>query len=219
MSKFPYIAFEGPIAAGKTTLSILLASHLGAGLLLEDFKDNEFLADFYASRKRWSLPMQLWFLAARIPPLKSITRPSRNTLIADYSARKDPLFARLLLEGRELSLFDRIAGIMAADLPQPDLIVYLDSDNDILLERIKSRGRAFEETIDHGYLNALRSAYDQDLAASGLNVVRYDTSALNLESETQLLELYDFITASVPGAKCSPETRPGVAGGSISQEQ
>src|SRR5215471_5985323 len=101
MCHYPYIAFEGPIAAGKTTIATLLATHVGSDLLLEDFENNEFLADFYASRDRWSLPMQLWFLSARVPPLKSIDRSNQRTLVSDYTSRKDPLFARLLLSGRE----------------------------------------------------------------------------------------------------------------------
>ena len=88
MCGLPYIAFEGPIAAGKTTLATFLATHLGSDLLLEDFENNEFLADFYGSRERWSLAMQLWFLSARLPPLKSISRSRQRTLVADYTARR-----------------------------------------------------------------------------------------------------------------------------------
>jgi deoxyguanosine kinase len=201
MCRYPYIAFEGTIAAGKTTIATLLAAHVGSDLLLEDFENNEFLADFYASRERWSLPMQLWFLSARVPPLKSIDRPSQRTLVADYTARKDPLFARLLLNGRELRLFNRLAVMMTAEVSQPDLIVYLDANNAVLLERIKHRGRAYEETIDGAYLDALRAAYDEDLTAAALNVLHYDTSALDLQSEIQMRELYDLIMASVPGTR------------------
>jgi deoxyadenosine/deoxycytidine kinase len=201
MSNYPYVAFEGPIAAGKTTISTLLATHLRSELILEDFENNEFLGDFYTSHERWSLPMQLWFLAARVPALKSITRPGPRPLIADYTARKDPLFARLLLNGRELRLFNRIAAIIAAEVTQPDLIVYLDANNDVLLDRIKHRGRPYEERIDGAYLHALRNAYDDDLTDAGLNVLRYDTSALDLKSGIQLRQLYDLIVASVPNPR------------------
>jgi deoxyguanosine kinase len=93
MSGHPYIAFEGPIAAGKTTLATLFAAHIPSDLLVEKFEDNEFLADFYSDRELWSLPMQLWFLSARIPPLKSIRRPTERAIVADYTSRKDLLFA------------------------------------------------------------------------------------------------------------------------------
>jgi deoxyguanosine kinase len=199
MSLCPYIAFEGPIAAGKTTLATLLAAHLPSDLLLEDFEGNEFLADFYGNRDRWSLPMQLWFLSARIPPLKAIQRTAERAIIADYTSRKDPLFARLLLKDRELRLFDRVAAVATSDVSQPDLIVYLDARTDVLLERIRQRGRIYEEAIDGAYLDALRDAYDENLmSAGGLNVYRYDTSTLDLNSEAQKRSLYDSIMASVP---------------------
>ena len=201
MCGHPYIAFEGPIAAGKTTIATLLAEQTPSGLLLEEFENNEFLADFYNDRERWSLPMQLWFLSARIPPLKSIRRPVERTIIADYTSRKDALFARFLLKDRELRLFNRVANAMGAEICQPDLIVYLDAKTDVLLGRIRRRGRLYEEAIDGSYLDALRAAYDDDLVADrGLNVLRYDTSTLDLNSEVQMRHLYDAITASVPVA-------------------
>ena len=116
------------------------------------------------------------------------------------SARKDRLFARLLLKDRELTLFDRIAGLLATDLPQPDLIVYLDAKNTELIDRIKKRGRPYEERIDEAYLDALRVAYDEDLMASGIKVLRYDTSALDLRCEKQLHNLYDLILSSAADA-------------------
>ena len=90
---------------------------------------------------------------------------------------------------------------MAAEITEPHLIVYVDASTDILLERIKHRGRPYEESIEGGYLDALRAAYDHDLAAIGLNVLRYDTSALDLNSEIQLRQLYDLIMTSVRGTQ------------------
>jgi len=200
MRDHPYIAFEGPIAAGKTTIATLLAEHFQSELLLEEFESNEFLADFYGNRERWSLPMQLWFLTTRIPPLKSVTRPVVRALVADYTSRKDPLFARLLLKDRELRLFNRIAAIAATGLSRPDLIVYLDAKTEVLLDRIRRRGRVYESAIDGAYLDALRVAYDGDLLAPGLNTLRYDTSTLDLGSEVQMRQLYDTIVASLPAA-------------------
>jgi deoxyguanosine kinase len=198
----PYIAFEGPIAAGKTTLATLFAAHTSSELVLEDFEGNEFLADFYSNRNRWSLPMQLWFLSARIPTLKAIHRTSERAKVADYTSRKDALFARLLLKDRELRLFDRIAAVAASDISQPDLIVYLDARTDVLLERIRQRGRVYEEAIDGAYLDALREAYDENLTSNGgLNVFRYDTSTLDLKSDAQMRALYKAIMESLPIAK------------------
>ncbi|MGH9667602.1 MAG: deoxynucleoside kinase [Bryobacteraceae bacterium] len=201
MDRLPYIAFEGPIAAGKTTLATRLAAHLSSDLVLEEFDANEFLPDFYKDRSRWSLHMQLWFLSARIPALKLIGNPMRNAIVADYTSRKDPLFARLLLDERELRLFDRIAALAASELTQPDLIVFLNGETEILLDRIRRRGRRYEETIDAPYLNSLRRAYEEDLLHRGLNIVRYDTSTLDLNSATQMQHLYDAILAALPHSK------------------
>jgi deoxyguanosine kinase len=197
----PYIAFEGPIAAGKTTLAARLAAHLSSDLVLEEFEGNEFLSDFYSDRRRWSLPMQLWFLTARIPALKSIRHAVANAIVTDYTSRKDLLFARLLLEERELRLFSRVATLTASDVIQPDLIVFLDAKTEILLDRIRHRGRNYEETIDAPYLNSLRRAYEEDLLHLGLNVVRYDTSTLDLNSPTQMQHLYDTILAALPDSQ------------------
>lgn len=204
MDCLPYIAFEGPIAAGKTTLAIRLAAHLSADLVLEEFEGNEFLADFYSDRPRWSLPMQMWFLSARMPALKLITHPMRNAIVADYTSRKDPLFARLLLSGRELLLFDRVTALVASELTQPDLIVFLDAETEILLYRIRHRGRRYEETIDAAYLDSVRLAYEEDLLHRDLNVIRYDTSTLDLNSPIQMQHLYEFILGALPRCEISP---------------
>ena len=191
----PHIAFEGPIAAGKTTLATLLAKHLEADLLLEEFEGNEFLGDFYADQERWALPMQLWFLSARFRPLGNIIPSFSRPIVADYTNRKDSLFARLLLKSRELRLFNQLAATMAGG-PPPNLIVYLDASNDVLLERIQRRGRPYENAIDSHYLDALRQAYDVDLLGkAGINMLRFDTSQLDLQSEFQMNELYHAITS------------------------
>lgn len=183
-----YIAFEGPIAAGKTTLARMLAAQISSDLMLEDFQSNELLADFYKERERWSLPMQLSFLSVRLTALRSVNRPFARTLVADYTSLKDPLFARLLLRDRELRLFERIAAMGATDISLPDVIVHLDATDEVLLERIRRRGRPYEESIDRAYLRALRSAYDAELTANpDVSVIRFDTSNLDLGSERQML--------------------------------
>jgi deoxyguanosine kinase len=178
----PYIAFEGPIAAGKTTHAILLAKKIGSTLLLEDFPNNEFLVDFYSDKPRWSLPMQLSFLTQRYEQLKTVVPPLGKPVIIDYSHLKNEIFAELLLKERELRLYSQISAILEAKVVPHDVIVYLDASNDVLLERIHNRNRAYERTIDGAYLDSLRVAYDEALDGAQ-NIVRYDTSQLNLESE------------------------------------
>src|SRR3954454_25395706 len=96
-----YIAFEGPIGAGKTTLAKLLAQHIGCELILEDPDGNEFLSDFYTDRPRWSLPMQLSFLIARHKQLEAVAAPRDRPVVADYTHAKNDVFGQLLLKDRE----------------------------------------------------------------------------------------------------------------------
>jgi deoxyguanosine kinase len=199
MIAHPYIGFEGPFGAGKTTLATLMASRTDSDLVLEELDDNEFLSDFYGDRERWSLPMQLSFLALRHRQLATIAQERTRSLIADYTYAKDGAFARQLLRGRELRLYERINGGLSSQLPLPDLVVHLDAPNEVLLGRIRLRGRAYEACIDSAYLDEVRDAYDHHyLRAAGLPIFRYDTAALNLESETQLVGLFEAILAAVP---------------------
>ncbi len=189
----PFIAFEGPIAAGKTTLSGLLASHLHADLIREDFEGNEFLADFYADRERWSLAMQLWFLGSRRDQMNSIVLPLPRPLVVDYSYLKDGIYARLLLKDRELRLYNRVAAKLPGSLAQPTLIVHVDARNEVLLERIHRRQRPYEAVIDRRYLDVVRAAYDKESASCGIRVLRYNTSELDLDSESQMAGFYDKV--------------------------
>lgn len=195
MAQHPLIAFEGPIAAGKTTLATLLAAHLEGDLVLEAFEGNEFLSDFYDDRERWSLAMQLSFLAMRREQMREIPRPFSRTVVADYSQWKDEIFAGILLETRELRLFDRLNRATRGLATSPDVIVYLDANNDVLLSRILSRGRPYELSIDYGYINSVREAYERATCIwRDARVVRYDTSLLSLESEEQLAQFFHEVT-------------------------
>jgi deoxyguanosine kinase len=193
-----FVAFEGPIAAGKTTLAGLYSAHLKCPLLLEEFSGNEFLADFYENRERWSLPMQVWFLLDRHEQLAATSLPTESALIADYAFIKNEIFAELLLDGREFRLFQRTARALSTKHASPDLIVHLDAKNDVLLERIANRGRAFEKHIDRAYLNSLRAAYDTKLRdAFGSAIFHFDTSELDLQSSEQLIAIFTAINSAV----------------------
>lgn len=197
MRQYSHIAFEGPIAAGKTTLAAMLADYVSGLLLLEDFQGNEFLADFYEDRDRWALPMQLWFLIARLAQLNSIPIGLSGTVAVDYSYLKDGMFARVLLRDRELRLYQQVSRGFLVKIHPPDLIVYLDASNDVLLDRIRRRGRPYERTIDGAYLDKLRDACDREFAGlDNFNLLRYDTSTLDLKSEKTMKELYEMILAA-----------------------
>ena len=194
----PYIGFEGPIGAGKTTLAQLLAMHLRATLILEDVDGNEFLADFYANRERFALGAQLAFMISRYEQLRTIPPTRSRPVVSDYTQAKDPIFARALLHDREVQLYQRLSIGLDASIFRPDLTVYVDATNDVLLDRIRRRNRPYESSIDVEYLDSLREAYARYHNSTGrLGVITFDTSTLNLRSETQLNALYKKILAAV----------------------
>jgi deoxyguanosine kinase len=193
----PYIGFEGPIGAGKTTLAQLLALHLGATLILEDVDGNAFLPDFYKDRERWALGAQLAFLISRYEQLRTIPPSRTRPVVSDYTQAKDPIFARELLHDREVELYERMSVGLDASIFRPDLTVYVDATDAVLLDRIRRRNRPYEMSIDADYLDALRDAYARHHESTGgLQVLRIDTSTLNLRSESQLNSLYKKIQAA-----------------------
>jgi deoxyguanosine kinase len=191
------IAFEGPIAAGKTTLATLYSEYSGGTLILEEFEKNEFLADFYADKPRWSLPMQLSFALDRNTQWRRFEAQQSTLLIADYSPLKDMIFARTLMGGRELRLFERAVGAVQHENLPADLIVHLDATDEVLLNRIASRGRPYERQIDPAYQNQLRAAYALQLKQSEApDTLWFDTTELDLGSRAQLSAVYTAIDAA-----------------------
>jgi deoxyadenosine/deoxycytidine kinase len=193
-----HVAFEGPIAAGKTTLAKLLAAVTGARELLETFETNTFLADFYADRQRWALAMQLEFLLSR--RWQFATAEWLNTrVVADHTFAKDRLFARILLSGGELALYERICDAVSVPEAQPSLIVFLDAPDDVLLDRIRLRARPYERDISAEYLQRLRNAYEREFLAMTTTVImRVNTAEVDLEDREVLQGLFDKIVCSIP---------------------
>ena len=190
----PYIGFEGPIGAGKTTLAQLLALHLNARLILEDVDGNAFLSDFYRNRDRWALATQLAFLISRYEQLRTIPPSRPRPVVADYTHVKDPIFARALLHDREVELYERVSAGLDASVFRPDLTVYVDARDDVLMDRIRQRNRPYEASIDVKYLDSLREAYAQHhKETGGVKILRFDTSTLDLSSEAQLKAMYKKI--------------------------
>ncbi len=178
-----YIAIEGAIGVGKTTLSRLLSSRFQADLLLEVFEENPFLADFYTDRDAYAFQTQIFFLLSRyhqqqeVPPALE----SGNNLIADYTFEKDALFARLNLSGDELDTYFSVHNALADKLPVPDLVVYLQAETNVLMQRIAHRDRTYERNMDQGYIESLNDAYDAFYSEelSGAQVLKIDTNQLN----------------------------------------
>lgn len=162
-NQFDFIAIEGVIGAGKTTLAQLLAERNSARLVLERFEENPFLPKFYEDRKRYAFQTQLAFLASRFKQQQKMTNKELfdEYIISDYIFEKDRIFARLNLDDDELALYDNIYGIMTGISAKPNLVIYLQSSVDRLMENIRNRGRDYEKHITPDYLQELSDAYNQ----------------------------------------------------------
>ena len=156
-----YVAVEGPIGAGKTTLATRLAETFNYQLLLEPASDNPFLDRFYREGRRHALPTQLFFLLHRADQVAKLAGPDLvgPTVISDFLIEKDRLFAELTLDQNELALYEQIYNNLMLDPPAPDLVIYLQAPISVLLDRIRERGIASEQHIDGDYLNTLSEAY------------------------------------------------------------
>jgi len=159
-----YIAVEGVIGVGKTSLVRLIQPSFNANLLLEVFEENPFLSDFYGDRSRYAFQTQMFFLLSRyhqqrrsVPEMLATEKP----LISDYTFDKDALFARINLQGDELEMYDYLHAALAEKIPVPGLIIYLRATSDTLMRRITARDRPYERSMEKEYINALNQAYDE----------------------------------------------------------
>ena len=166
MKRHFFLAIEGVIGVGKTTLARLLQPRFAAGLQMEAFEENPFLSGFYADRARYAFQTQMFFLLSRYRQQQSL--PSllkRGPLISDYMFGKDSLFAHMNLSGDELDVYKQLYGVLADRIPLPDLVVYLRATTDVLMLRIAMRDRAYEREMDRAYIDGLRQAYERYFAA------------------------------------------------------
>jgi deoxyadenosine/deoxycytidine kinase len=161
-NKKAYIAIEGVIGGGKTTLARLFAERLSARLVLEEAEANPFLAEFYRNRSRYAFQTQLSFLVQRYQQQQVIAQQDmfRRVTVADYLFEKDKIFASVNLGEKEMELYNKISRVFSGGLPKPDLVIYLIAKMDVLLKRIEARGRSFEKHFDRSYLQALMAAYN-----------------------------------------------------------
>jgi deoxyadenosine/deoxycytidine kinase len=158
-----YIAVEGPIGVGKTTLAKRLARTFNYDILLEEPETNPFLERFYRDKRSHALPVQLHFLFQRIQKLQSLRQGDifQQVRISDFLIDKDPLFARVTLEEDEYQLYQTVYDSVITDLPRPDLVVYLQAPTATLYERLQRRGNAIEKPVEESYLQQLNDAYTQ----------------------------------------------------------
>lgn len=179
-----YLAIEGVIGVGKTTLARLLQPVFYTQLLLEVFEENPFLSNFYTDRERYAFQTQTFFLLSRyhqhhrtVPDILA----KKLNLIADYTFEKDTLFACINLKGDELDMYYRVHEALAERIPKPELVIYLRASSQVLMQRIASRDRAYERNMDQGYINKLCEAYDQffQLQNTGLPFLTIETDQLD----------------------------------------
>ena len=181
-----FIAIEGPIGVGKTTLARLLQPLFGASLLLEVFEENPFLKLFYEDRARYAFQTQLFFLLSRYHQQKTAVPDALagGDLVSDYIFAKDRLFAELNLHGDELDLYENVHHALAEHIRTPDVVVYLRADVDILLGRIAFRDRPYERNMDPDYIAALSTAYDRFFARYAASpLLTLDTHSLNFPAD------------------------------------
>jgi deoxyguanosine kinase len=157
-----YIVIEGPIGVGKTSLSAILAKSLKARTILESVEENPFLASFYADRAKYAFQTQLFFLLSRFRQQQELWQQDlfAQVTVSDYLFAKDRIFASLTLDSNELSLYERVYDLMGPRIIKPDLVIYLQARLDVLLARIKKRGRDFERKFDPDYLAQICRAYN-----------------------------------------------------------
>ena len=205
MRNLYYIAIEGPIGVGKTSLAQLLSKELGARLVLEDFEDNPFLPDFYNDPERFGFQAQLFFLLQRYRQQQDLRQVDmfQKLLITDYMFVKDRLFASLNLGDKEMQLYDTVASLLERNIIRPDIVIYLQADTDVLMKNIEKRGRNMEKNVTWEYIDALNQVYTeyffryQDTPLVIINTNNIDF----VENENDLKEVIDYIRQPVSGTK------------------
>ena len=204
--KIPYhIAIEGTIGVGKTSLAGILGDRLEAKLILEEFEENPFLVEFYKDSDRFAFQTQLFFLLSRYRQQQQLQQTDlfTKTLISDYMFVKDRLFAALNLDDKEMSLYNTVARILEKNVASPDMVIFLQSDTDRLMQNIKLRGREYEKLIDWKYIDALNQMYNEYF-------FRYDDSPVLIintndidfvNNKDDLEEIIEFIRTPGEGTR------------------
>ena len=192
LSRPLYVAIEGPIGVGKTTLVNRLRERLQARLVLEVVEENPFLPLFYEDQERYAFQTQLFFLMSRFRQQQELMQTDLFSpgVLSDYHLLKDRIFARLTLKDEELSLYERVYQSLETHVLEPDVLVYLHANTETLLARIEKRGRVFEADFDRTYLTNLSEAYQHYFAHydGRAPLLVLDNSDLNYATSDEVLE-------------------------------
>lgn len=189
-----YIAIEGVIGVGKTSLARLLQPTFDAQVLLEVFEENPFLSSFYSDRNRYAFQTQIYFLLSRYRQQHQAVPSAldQGDLIADYTFAKDALFAELNLAGDELDTYSLVHRALAERIPDPDLVLYLQVDTEVAMQRIAMRDRPYERNMSRDYIDQLNQAYEAHFGGQpGLPVLAIDCSELDFVAQPQHLTLVE----------------------------
>ena len=192
IEKFPYIVIEGPIGCGKTTLAKKLGERYPVNLLLENAEANPFMTRFYQDVHRYALPTQLFFLFQRVEQIRDLTQLDmfNHAVIADFFLEKDPLFARLNLDDEEYALYHKIYQHMQLQASKPDLVIYLQTPVEALIERIEQRNVSYEQEIPREYITRLSEAYSEFFHQyEGAPVLIVNNEKLNVAANEKSLDL------------------------------
>jgi len=200
-----YIAIEGPIGVGKTSLANLMSKELSARLVREEFDENPFLPDFYKDPERFAFQTQLFFLLQRYRQQQELRQVDmfQKLLVTDYMFVKDRLFASLNLGEKEMQLYDTVANLLERNIIKPDLVIYLQAETDTLMKNIAKRGREMETDITYEYIDALSQVYTeyffryQDTPLVIINTNNIDF----VHNEDDLKEVIKYIRQPVSGTK------------------
>lgn len=181
-----YIAIEGVIGAGKTSLARKIKNKLNAELLLEQFDANPFLEKFYSDRSRYAFQTQMFFLINRFKQQEELSQENlfRDYIVSDYLFEKDRIFAYLNLNSEELKLYESLYPLLARSLRKPDLVVFLQSSSDRLMHNIKNRNRKIERALTRSYIEDLSEAYNHFF-------FRYNNTPLLIVNSTEI----DFVNS------------------------
>ncbi|MCH8928262.1 MAG: deoxynucleoside kinase [Candidatus Marinimicrobia bacterium] len=184
MRNIYYIAVEGVIGVGKTSLCSLIGEQFSAKVVFEKFEDNPFLEDFYKDKERFAFQTQLYFLLSRYRQHQEMMQVElfHKLLVSDYMFVKDKIFANINLSDKELTLYNSVVTLLERDIPNPDLVIYLQSSTGRLMTNIKERGRYYEDLITTEYIQELNDAYNDFF-------LRYDRSPLLIVNATDI----DFV--------------------------
>jgi len=195
--KYHFIAIEGNIAAGKTTLAHLLSKKLNARLILEQFADNPFLPKFYENPKQYAFPLELFFMAERFKQLKDMLQTKdmfQNVTIADYVFSKCLLFAKVNLPEDEFRLYQKLFDILQQQIVFPDILIYLHSPVHKLQQNIKKRNRGYEQNIPNEYLFDIQETYTSYIKHHNIKTIFIDAANADfLDNEKHLQVILDTL--------------------------